>query len=384
MRNALLPAILVHFTVSAQPFAIGERSVDLFDPGRNRTIPCDVYHPADAPGIDVPLAGGIFPVLVLGHGFVMSTGAYTNFSEAFVPRGYILVLPTTESGLIPAHEEFGLDLAFIAQAVQAANGDTLSPFFGHVAPATALMGHSMGGGASFLGADGNPSIQTLVNFAAAETNPSAIVAATNVLVPTLMFAASEDCVTPIPDHQQPMYDALTVPCRALVTVLGGGHCYFAESNFNCSFGEFTCGPNLTISREEQHDAVEDLAGLWLDHFLKGDMPAFTAFQDSMAFSSRITALSSCLSTSVADTWMSRPVLFPVPADDRLRIQNMDGFRVIGLMDALGRPRTVRMDDLGNGSWELHTGGLTNGSYHLVLDGNTGSRAVRFVVMHAGP
>ncbi|MBK8340284.1 MAG: hypothetical protein IPK99_10000 [Flavobacteriales bacterium] len=377
-------AFLMPVALAGQPFAIGERSVDFFDTGRNRTITCDVYHPADVAGTNVPLAPGNFPVLVMGHGFVMTTAVYSNFAEDLVPRGYILLLPTTEGGFAPAHEEFGLDLAFVAQAMQLANTDGASPFFGQVAPATALLGHSMGGGASFLGADGNPGIQTLVNFAAAETNPSAIASAANVQVPTLLFAASEDCVTPIADHQQPMYDALTVPCRALVTVTGGGHCYFAENSFTCSFGEATCAPDLTISREQQHDAVADLAGLWLDHFLKGDAAAFTAFQDSLTVSGRITSLSACLSTSVYDRAGAEPNVFPVPADDHLRIQGMEMARVKGLVDMLGRSHPLGSIDQDGIGVVLSTARLPNGSYHVVLDESTGPRSLYFTVLHGSP
>jgi len=384
MRQTLLFVFLFPLALAAQPFAIGERSLDLFDTGRNRTITCDVYHPADVAGTNVPLAPGTFPVLVMGHGFVMTTEVYANFAEDFVPRGYILLLPTTEGGFAPSHEEFGLDLAFVAQAIQLANTDGASPFFGQVAPATGLMGHSMGGGASFLAADGNLGIQTLVNFAAAETNPSAIAAAANVLVPTLLFAASEDCVTPIPVHQQPMYDALTVPCRAMLTVTGGGHCYFAESNFNCSFGEFTCSPDLTISREDQHDVVADLAGLWLDHFLKGDPAAFASFQDSLALSGRITSFSACLATTVSDRTLSAPRAFPVPADDHLRIPGIDLSQVQGLADALGRSHSLGSIEMDGTGVVLSTARLPNGAYHVVLNDGTGPRSLHFTVLHGTP
>ena len=384
MRRTLLFSLLFPAALPAQPFAVGERSVDFIDTGRNRTIPCEIYHPADVAGTNVPLALGVFPVLVMGHGFVMTTQAYTNFAEDLVPRGYILLLPTTEGGFAPDHAEFGLDLAFIAQAMQLANNDGASPFFQQVAPATALMGHSMGGGASFLGADGNAGIQTLVNFAAAETNPSAIAAAANVQVPTLLFAASEDCVTPIAGHQQPMYDALNVPCRALITVTGGGHCYFAESNFNCTFGEFTCNPDLTISREDQQDVVADLAGLWLDHFLKGDAIAFGAFQDSLSTSMRITAQSSCLSTSVPEAIGSRPSVFPTPADGQIKVEGIDVARVKGVVDAVGRSYPFRSIDLGDAGIIVPTAHLPNGVYHLVLDESGGMRSVRFAVLHASP
>lgn len=283
----LLPALLV-----AQPFAIGSRSLTFTDPTRGgRQIPCDVYYPATAAGANTPVAAGRFPVLAFGHGFVMTVGAYGNFRDAFVPEGFILVLPTTEGGFLPSHGNFGLDLAFVIGAMQQLDDDPGSPFFGRVFPTSALLGHSMGGGASFLGASGSSVVTTVVNFAPAETNPSAIAAAGAVTVPTLVFAGSEDCVTPPSSNQLPMYTASASACKAYVSITGGGHCFFANSNFNCSFGETTCGGPGSLTRAQQQDAAQDLALLWLKRYLKDDPAAGDAFADSLALSPRITAQS---------------------------------------------------------------------------------------------
>ena len=63
-----------------------------------------------------------------------------------------------------------------------------SIFYNTVLPKTGILGHSMGGGASFLAAENNPNVNTLINFAAAETNPSAISAARNITIPTVIFS----------------------------------------------------------------------------------------------------------------------------------------------------------------------------------------------------
>lgn len=319
-----LPLVLLLFTactLCAQPFSIGTTSITFYDASRSRDIPCELHYPADASGTDVAVTAGTFPVLVIGHGFVMTVDAYAYLWQHYAPLGYIVALPTTEGGFAPDHGAFGEDLAYVASALQTANTDGGSLFFGHVAPASALMGHSMGGGAAFLGAAGNSTIQSLVTLAPAETNPSAIAAAAQVLVPTLVFAASEDCVTPIGTNTQPMYDALTVACKAFVNISGGGHCYFGDNNALCSFGEFTCGPNLTITREEQHDVVTDLTDLWLDHHLRGSITALGDLLDSLAVSARYVAVNTCISTSVAE----RPVApFTVLSIDAGRSLFLDG------------------------------------------------------------
>lgn len=364
--------VLIAPGVNGQTFTIGSRSVAFYDPDRDRDVPCTVYYPANAAGVDAPLAEGSFPVLIHGHGFVMTVDAYTNLRDGFVPRGYILVLPTTEGGFAPDHARFAADLSFLAAAMQAADAEPLSPFFGHVAQATALMGHSMGGGASMLAAAANTQIQAVVNFAAAETDPSAIAASAFIEVPTLVFAATEDCITPPEANQRPMYDAVVAPCKAFVNVIGGGHCNFAANSFTCSFGELTCGPDLTITREEQHDATIDLAVLWLDHFLRDDASAMTEFRDSLAQSTRVIGEHTCLTTAVPVPEVPNWSLSPVPASDLLNIANATAGMFFQVQDVAGR-------NVLHGRFNeafLDVSGLPPGVYRLIVRSGTtvGSRA----------
>jgi predicted dienelactone hydrolase len=176
----LLAASLAQFSV-AQNFPIGSRSITFTDPDRNnRSVPTDIYYPAAAAGANAAVAEGEFPVVVFGHGFAMTVNAYQNWWEHLVPLGFIVALPTTEGGTIfppPNHGNFGGDLAFLARRLQADNDNASSPFFGHVMQRAALMGHSMGGGASFLGAANNTDIKCVVGLAPAQTNPEASAAA---------------------------------------------------------------------------------------------------------------------------------------------------------------------------------------------------------------
>jgi dienelactone hydrolase len=286
-------SFLLVCTVSAQ-FAVGHTQITYNDPARsNRAIQTEIYYPAAAAGNDVPVIGGAYPVIVFGHGFVMVWSAYQNIWESLVPQGYIVAFPRTEGSISPVHAEFGLDLAFLVGAIQADGNNSNSLFFNHVDVTAAIMGHSMGGGSSFLAAENNTNITTMVTFAAANTTPSSIAAAQNVSVPSLVIAGQNDCVAPPAQHQVPMYDSLASACKAYVEILGGGHCYFAETNFNCSFGEGTCTPNPTITRFEQQDAAQDFTLLWLNYYLKNDCAAWIQFNDSLANSNRVTGTASC-------------------------------------------------------------------------------------------
>lgn len=298
IMTSLVAAFLIGSAI-AQTNAIGHVQLTYTDPARsNRPIQTEIYYPSAIAGESVPMAAGTFPVIVFGHGFVMTWSAYQNIWEAFVPQGYVVAFPTTESGFSPVHAEFGEDLSFLVGAIQQDGAtNTSSLFYSHIGATSALMGHSMGGGSAFLGADGNTNITTLVTFAAANTNPSSIGAAQNITIPSLVIAGQNDCVAPPAQHQVPMYDSLASPCKSYVEILGGGHCYFAESNFNCSFGEGTCSPNPTISRPQQQDAAQDFALMWLDYYLKGNCAAISNFSDSVLNSSRVSGVSLCSSPS---------------------------------------------------------------------------------------
>ena len=95
-------------------YNVGQRSITFIDEQRaNRSIPSDVYYPADAAGTNAPVALGVvkFPVVVFGHGFVIGTSSYKWLADTLVKHGYIVVFPSTESGLSPDHLAFGKDLS---------------------------------------------------------------------------------------------------------------------------------------------------------------------------------------------------------------------------------------------------------------------------------
>ncbi|MBD3335699.1 MAG: hypothetical protein GF355_09300 [Candidatus Eisenbacteria bacterium] len=288
---------------SVAAFEIGHTELTFVDPERgNRQIPTEVYYPADVAGEDVPVAEPPpdgFPVGAFGHGFVISVDDYDFVWEGLAPAGYIVALPRTETGIFPDHLDLGLDLAFVCSALQAAGDNPQSIFYGTVAAASAVGGHSMGGGASFLALASDPGITALFNFAAAETSPSAIGAAAEITTPALLFAGSLDCVTPPADHQLPMYEALASDCRTYVELLGASHCQFAEYNSLCEFGESGCDPP-EIDRDEQHAVTLAFLVPWLDHFLKNDPQGWFDFQELLASHQGIVYLQDCEVSGTAE------------------------------------------------------------------------------------
>ena len=329
----------------SQPFAIGHTTINFIDASRgNRSIATEIYYPADSNGDDVPLTATTaqsFPVLTFGHGFVMTWDAYQNLWESLVPKGYIMAFPKTEGGLSPSHAEFGKDLAFVSSQIFNLGMLPSSQFFNRVSMMNAVMGHSMGGGAAFLAPQYNPNIKTIVTLAAAETNPSAIDAANNIIIPALVVAGSNDCVTPPVSNQVSMYDALVSACKTYVSISGGSHCQMANSNFLCNFGEATCTPQPTITRDQQHMILEEYLSLWLDAQLKANCVAGLDFNTLINSDSRVTFEKNCVQCQPLETSVGQKknkiALFPNPFSSILHISNVDKEQVtINLYDSAAR------------------------------------------------
>jgi hypothetical protein len=245
----------------------------------------------------------------------------------------VICFPTTEMTLSPSHENFGIDLKFAATQMQNENNDNSSLFFNSLAPKTGLLGHSMGGGASFLAAENNSTISTLVTFAAAETNPSAISASLNITVPTLIFSGDDDCVTPPEENQTLMYNELASNCKTHISIIDGGHCYFADDNFNCSFGESFCNPTLDITREEQQLITINFLELWLDYSLYDNINAFNDFDDLLQSSTQTNFTQFCDLLTVQDISEQNSIkIYPNPVIDKLNlhipIEHIDGILTI--------------------------------------------------------
>ncbi len=308
MKNITLLFLLVCSTLIgfSQSFEIGHTTITFNDASRTggfgsgggagRQIQSEIYYPAATAGDDVAIANGEFPVIIFGHGFVMAWDAYQNIWEEFVPEGYVFVFPRTEGGFSPSHDEFGLDLSLLVDKMQAENDDMSSIFYNSLTDKSAIMGHSMGGGAAMLAAENNTSIETVIGLAPAETTPSAISAAPQISVPALIFSGSSDGVTPAVDHHQPIYDGLGSSCKYFLSITGGAHCYFANSNFNCDFGEGTSSTGITVTREEQHATTFLHLKTWLEYRLKNICGSLTEFQSDLVASTDVVNQTSCTET----------------------------------------------------------------------------------------
>jgi len=319
------------YSLRAQTYQIGHTTITFVDASRNnRSIATEIYYPADLAGENVPIStlNSIqFPSLVFGHGFVMTWDAYQNFWNALVPNGYIMAFPKTEGSFSPSHLEYAKDLAFVIDQMNFLGTQSSSIFYNRVSAMNAVMGHSMGGGASFLAVPINSNITALVNFASAETTPSAITAATSITVPALLFAGANDCVTPPSTNQLSMYNGLLSSCKTYISIIGASHCQMANNNALCSFGESTCSPAPTITRSAQHAILFNYVLPWLDFQLKGVCSQGATFDSQIISDTAITYQKNCIQCNVLQNndsafQASEIRVFPNPAKEMITVKGL--------------------------------------------------------------
>lgn len=343
MRKTLL--FVFAFFVVAFSFAqgLGHTSLTFIDATRNnRSIPCEVYYPALSAGDNIAaldpafLALSGYPAIAVGHGFVIGAANYDLIAEQLIPFGFVVALVNTEAGFAPNHQEFGLDLAFVTHALQQESQNSTSILYNIVnQEREAIIGHSMGGGAAWLAAASDPLIDAVVGLAPAETNPSAIGAATSVNCNSLIFSGSEDAVTPPADNHQPIFDG-TNGCKTFVSLTGGSHCGFIDSGSLCDFGEPLGG---SLARAEQQEAYLTMMTAWLRYFLNAECveEQYTDYVFNHSFVSADPLAACMLCGNVYDVKGNSVNVFPNPNQGTFSIQwKSEMFNTVELFDATGK------------------------------------------------
>lgn len=312
MKKRLILLILVlsiSNIINAQTYPLGHREITYTDASRsNRDVPCHLYYPGVSAGDNVAVAIGTFPVIVFGHGFIMGEpDLYKYLWDSIATRGYICVFPTTESGSIlpaPDHTQFALDLAFLNSKLKQENTNPSSIFSGKVAAKSAIMGHSMGGRASYIACKNNSEVTTLITFGAAIADPPLGTSidilndyARFITIPTLVISAEFDCVAPPADNQKPLYDISPAACKFYVSLKGGGHCYFGSQEssallIKCETGE-SCSGDFTISRAEQNARLLNVLIPYLDFILKDICPSWISFNNRIEQTTKYVYEKSC-------------------------------------------------------------------------------------------
>jgi dienelactone hydrolase len=343
MRNLVL--LFFGFFSASLSFGqgLGHTTLTFVDATRNnRSIPCEVYYPALSAGENTAaldpafLALTGYPAIAVGHGFVIGAVNYSLIAEQLIPFGFIVALVNTETGFAPSHENFGLDLAFVTHALQQESLNSTSILHNVVhQEREAIIGHSMGGGAAWLAAASDPLIDAIVGLAPAETNPSAIAAASSVNCNSLVFSGSDDSVTPPADNHQPIFDG-TNGCKTFVSLTGGSHCGFIDSGTLCDFGEPLGG---SLARADQQEAYLTMMTAWLRYFLNGECveALYTDYVTNHSFVSADPLAACMLCGNVNDVEGNAVNVFPNPNQGIFSIQwKNEMFNTIEIFDAAGK------------------------------------------------
>jgi hypothetical protein len=389
MKPSFLFFFLLSFQIlQAQNFAIGHRTETLIDASRNnREIPVEVYYPALITGDDAAFATGAFPLVSFGHGFAMGVDVYTNITDYFVPKGFIFLMVNTETSLFsPSHPDFGLDLNFALSAMQAKGVLSASPYFGKISDKTAIMGHSMGGGAAVLAAAANQTLNALILMAPAVTNPSSITAAPQATAPAIVFSGDGDAVVTPTDAHVPIFNGLNATCKHFISILGGGHCYYGNSApFTCDLGETVSGSTINITREQQQSIFYDFALPMMELNLKNDASNWESFKDSLQNSPRINSEINCPDDFAGINYFNSKdiLIFPQPAHSQLEVVLPNNGNVSGiyeLWNSVGQKINSETAFISN-TFSISLEDLPAGIYVFVLENNRARISKRFIVMH---
>jgi dienelactone hydrolase len=248
------------------PYPTEMAEVSVPRPAEGGSFEARLHYPV--PGSAGDDGGEPAPIVAFGHGYQTSVELYAETLDHLASWGIVVIAPRSGGELFPSHEAFADDLRIALDwvAAEAAEGGDWPT--GPVDPAArGVAGHSMGGGAAVLAAADDPTIRAVATLAAAETDPSAIEAASRLAVPSLFVAAGEDAITPVDEHQRPMFEATKSGRAELRTIVGGSHCGFLDSE--TLLLRLVCD-EAAIDRDDQLATTRAVLTAWLLHELTAD------------------------------------------------------------------------------------------------------------------
>lgn len=400
----LLLLILSLSTVSmAQPFAVGRLSLNVYDGNRTggstingasnwgssgRAIGTEIYYPATSAGNNTPAANGQFPVVVLGHGFVMTYDSYNTLYEELAKQGFIVALPTTEGGFSPSHVDFASDMAYLAEQLPLLNNNNVVPILqNRVLAKAAIGGHSMGAGCSMVGAQSNTTIYALFNMATATTNNNGLTSlggAGTIVAPTLILSGERDCVADTTVQVQ-HYNACGASLKYIAILNDLTHCDFGNgSSVTCTFGQTSTGCPNTIPNTQANSAVMYYLLPFLQRTLKNDCVAADTFMQRIMMPNSIALRTmhqgnlACFPNTVNNTTPEHIHAYPNPTQDAWTIQ---------LNESSSAMKLVVYDMVGRCCWEgiatsartvITCSGWLHGTYTLRIQNGEHVEQVRLL------
>jgi fermentation-respiration switch protein FrsA (DUF1100 family) len=403
----ILLLAIITIKCNAQVYSVGHLSINFIDntrsggtsissgvniAGTGRVVGTEVYYPAIGTGYNTQVADGMFPIVVLGHGFLMDYSAYNTIYYYLASKGYIVMLPVTESGASPNQGYFGRDLNFLATAGLNLNNwsspASLVKFNGKILNKVAIGGHSMGGGCSFFAAASNSTVSCLFNFAAAEITPSSVTLAKTVTAPSLIFSGEKDCVVDT-TVQNTHYDSLASSNKFHVILKNLTHCDFSNgTNTNCNLGQTLSGCGNQINNSVAFASYMNYLEPFLNSELYSNCDEGQRFMDSINTTSslraglKVTGTIACSVIGIKEYENANNFsVFPNPATDQITVafnQKTKAPIQFDLYDISGRLVLTSTENSNELKKEINLEKIDKGSYILYVRQNEFKSAYKII------
>ena len=242
------------------PYAVGVRTVELWDDARWRSIPVEIWYPVDAAAPDgsdntyeiellgasiyematdarrdaTPLAGG-WPAVLFSHGYGGIRFQSYFLTEHLASHGFVVVAPDHPGNTLTEPWNLGSDEAALQSSIDRpqdlsfALDALLGGELGVVAdPArVGITGHSFGGWASVQTPLVDDRIIASFPMAPGFKETSHPTDSAGLGIPFLVIGGSVDATCEFEENQLATYDAAKDP-RFLVRVEGAGHLDFSN------------------------------------------------------------------------------------------------------------------------------------------------------------
>jgi hypothetical protein len=265
----------------------------------------------------------------------------------------------------------------------------LATFNGKVLQKSAIGGHSMGAGCSYIAAQNNSTVTCIFNLAAATSNTagiSSVAGASLVTVPALVISGEKDNVadtTVQNSHYNPT--ASTIKFHSIIKDVT--HCDFGNgTSTTCTIGQAACsgaGCNATLFARYMSYIEPFLA-----HQLKNDCVAGNNFMTLILNPSadrvgrKVVGNIACSVTGIQEQSFSNNLtVFPNPTEGKLNISFSSEITTpitFELYDISGRLVLVEQASSQKTSHEINVEGIESGSYVLIVRSEDSKKAFKII------
>jgi dienelactone hydrolase len=180
---------------------------------------------------------GPFAAISVSPGFTETGAALANWGPRLASHGFVTIIFNTVNPNSDLPAQRSQQQLQALDYVIAQSNNASSPIAGLVdGNRRGVMGHSMGGGASLISAENDPTLRASVGLAPFNFGSSF----PDITVPTMIVACQADNVADVDQHASPMYNSIPATTRkSYISVTGGNHfCANNPTGGNNEVGRF--------------------------------------------------------------------------------------------------------------------------------------------------